>query len=158
MKKFIKILKNQKGLTLIELLAVIVILAIVAAIAVPSIGNIINNSKDKAILADASTILSAGKLAVTDGSCTESSTTKGDYICNVAQLQPYIEGITLDSTVASPDKVEKNSGIWSVTYSKLAGIKNTTKFTVVATGNVVTGYLPPAKVITENALNKAMNQ
>lgn len=33
-----KLLKNEKGLTLVELLAVIVILAIIAAIAVPAIG------------------------------------------------------------------------------------------------------------------------
>ena len=45
MKKMKQILKNEKGLTLIELLAVIVILAIVAAIAVPAIGNIIENSR-----------------------------------------------------------------------------------------------------------------
>ena len=48
MKKFLqKRLKNEKGLTLVELLAVIVILGIIAAIAVPSIGNIIDNSRDK---------------------------------------------------------------------------------------------------------------
>lgn len=43
-----KWLKNQKGLTLVELLAVIVILGVIAAIAVPAIGNVINNSKEKA--------------------------------------------------------------------------------------------------------------
>jgi len=41
-------LKNQKGLTLVELLAVIVILGVIAAIAVPSIGGIINNTKKSA--------------------------------------------------------------------------------------------------------------
>lgn len=35
--------KNEKGLTLVELLAVIVILAIVAAIAIPAISNVIDN-------------------------------------------------------------------------------------------------------------------
>ncbi|HZG88492.1 competence type IV pilus major pilin ComGC [Paenibacillus sp.] len=43
-----KLLKNQKGLTLVELLAVIVILGVIAAIAVPSIGGIIANSKTSA--------------------------------------------------------------------------------------------------------------
>ena len=39
MKKFLqKRLNNEKGLTLVELLAVIVILGIIAAIAMPSIG------------------------------------------------------------------------------------------------------------------------
>ncbi len=61
-KNMKKQLNNEKGLTLIELLAVIVILAIIAAIAVPAIGKIINNSKEKAILADASNILAGQKL------------------------------------------------------------------------------------------------
>lgn len=71
MKKFLKQLfkkrlNNEKGLTLIELLAVIVILAIVAAIAVPAIGNIINNSEIKAVKADALNILNAANIYVTE--------------------------------------------------------------------------------------------
>jgi len=41
----IKHLKNQKGLTLIELLAVIVVLGIIAAIAVPSVAGVIERAK-----------------------------------------------------------------------------------------------------------------
>ncbi len=66
MKKMKQLLKNQKGLTLIELLAVIVILAIVAAIAVPAIGNIIDNSRYSAIKADATNVLSGAQLYFTD--------------------------------------------------------------------------------------------
>lgn len=40
-----KLLKNQRGLTLVELLAVIVILGIVAAIAVPAIGGVIKKAE-----------------------------------------------------------------------------------------------------------------
>ncbi|MBZ9534698.1 prepilin-type N-terminal cleavage/methylation domain-containing protein [Cytobacillus oceanisediminis] len=54
-------IKNEKGLTLIELLAVIVILGIIAAIAIPSISGIIQNSKEDAVRADAITILNAAK-------------------------------------------------------------------------------------------------
>lgn len=64
--KMSKILKNEKGLTLIELLAVIVILAIVSAIAIPAIGNIIENSRYNAVKADGSNILSAASLYFTD--------------------------------------------------------------------------------------------
>ena len=63
MKKFLqKKLKNEKGLTLVELLAVIVILGIIAAIAVPSIGNIIENSRQKAIIADALNAMESANL------------------------------------------------------------------------------------------------
>jgi type IV pilus assembly protein PilA len=61
-----KYVKNQRGLTLIELLAVIVILGIIAAIAIPSIGGIINNSKMKAHQANALMILDAVKLYYLD--------------------------------------------------------------------------------------------
>ena len=60
MKKF---LKNQKGLTLVELLAVIVILGIIAAIAVPAIGNIIENSRKDAQVANAEALYDAARLA-----------------------------------------------------------------------------------------------
>ncbi|WP_077618962.1 competence type IV pilus major pilin ComGC [Bacillus sinesaloumensis] len=58
-----KHLKNQKGLTLIELLAVIVILGIIAAIAVPSIGSLIDNTKKDAHIANAQQMINAAKLA-----------------------------------------------------------------------------------------------
>lgn len=61
-----KLVKNQKGLTLIELLAVIVILAIVAAIAIPAIGNIIENSRVKAAKSDAANIMSAAAIYFTE--------------------------------------------------------------------------------------------
>ncbi len=55
-------LKNKKGLTLIELIAVLVILGIIAAIAVPTIGNTINNQKERAATAEWSAIQSAAEL------------------------------------------------------------------------------------------------
>lgn len=61
-KKYQQMMKNEKGLTLVELLAVVVILGIIAAIAVPSIGNIIENSRVKAIKADALMVLSAADM------------------------------------------------------------------------------------------------
>ncbi len=66
MKKLLKKRLNQKGLTLIELLAVIVILAIVAAIAVPAIGNVIENSRYNAVKADAVNVLSAANIYFTE--------------------------------------------------------------------------------------------
>lgn len=57
-----KKLKNERGLTLVELLAVIVILAIIAIIAFVFIGGIIENSKKDAHIANAQQIISAAKL------------------------------------------------------------------------------------------------
>ena len=63
MKKFLqKRLNNEKGLTLVELLAVIVILGIIAAIAIPSIGNIVTNSRVNALIADGQNVLAAANL------------------------------------------------------------------------------------------------
>lgn len=67
MLKFVqKKLKEEKGLTLIELLAVIVILGIIAAIAIPAIGNIIENSKYNAVKSDALNALSAAQLLLAE--------------------------------------------------------------------------------------------
>ncbi|MFJ7735054.1 prepilin-type N-terminal cleavage/methylation domain-containing protein [Lysinibacillus sp. NPDC097287] len=70
-----KMLKNEKGLTLIELLAVIVILAIVAAIAIPAIGNIIDNSRGKALKSDVVNVMNAANIYFTDNPATAAANT-----------------------------------------------------------------------------------
>jgi type IV pilus assembly protein PilA len=59
-----RLVKNERGLTLIELLAVIVILGIIVAIAIPAIGAIIDNSKKDAHIANAKQMASAARLAI----------------------------------------------------------------------------------------------
>ncbi|MFJ7730306.1 prepilin-type N-terminal cleavage/methylation domain-containing protein [Lysinibacillus sp. NPDC097231] len=107
-----KLVKNEKGLTLIELLAVIVILAIIAAIAVPAIGNIINKSKDRAILAEASNILAGAKIAYIDGACE-------DDTCSNTELKGFVDGIALDAN----DQVVYDGEKWAIKYSKFDKIK-----------------------------------
>ncbi|MBD1223929.1 prepilin-type N-terminal cleavage/methylation domain-containing protein [Virgibacillus halodenitrificans] len=66
-----KMLKKQKGFTLVELLAVIAILAIIVAIAVPTVGKVIDNSKSDAHDANIELIENAARLADVSGSFTE---------------------------------------------------------------------------------------
>ncbi|RLQ91985.1 prepilin-type N-terminal cleavage/methylation domain-containing protein [Planomicrobium sp. Y74] len=83
MKKFLKKkLGNEKGMTLIELLAVIVILAIIAAIAIPAISNIIENSRVGAVKSDAQMVLSAANLYYTDDPTAASPVTVTTLLAN----------------------------------------------------------------------------
>src|SRR5690554_3729431 len=67
MRKAREAKKDERGLTLVELLAVVVILAIVSAIAFVLIGNVIENSKKDAHIANAQQFISAVKLAEASG-------------------------------------------------------------------------------------------
>ena len=58
------LLRNEKGLTLVELLAVIVIIGILAAIAVPSVSGLITKSKHQAHRANAQMIVDAARMKV----------------------------------------------------------------------------------------------
>ena len=59
-------MRNEKGLTLVELLAVIVILAIITAIAIPAFGKIIDNSRIKSEKANAIRVIEAAELYFAD--------------------------------------------------------------------------------------------
>lgn len=98
-----KRIKNEKGLSLVELLAVIVILGIVAAIAIPAIGNIINNSRDKGQLSDALNIIAGGKIAHIETGC-------GDDGCDKEDLKEYVDGKDLDGIKVSLD----DNGEWVI--------------------------------------------
>ena len=92
MRKFIQNkLKDQKGLTLIELLAVIVILAIIAAIAIPAIGNIIENSRYSAVKSDATNILNSANVYFTenptDTDATLTEITDGGYLQSAGKFE-----------------------------------------------------------------------
>ncbi|MGE7836808.1 prepilin-type N-terminal cleavage/methylation domain-containing protein [Viridibacillus arvi] len=115
MNKIKKMIKNERGMTLIELLAVIVIIAIIALIAIPAIGNIINNSKDKAILADASQIISGAKIAFADGGCESASLCKGTDLVN------YVEGEGI--TLTDETTVTKTEDGYTIVYPGFGGFK-----------------------------------
>ncbi|NNV05554.1 prepilin-type N-terminal cleavage/methylation domain-containing protein [Geobacillus sp. MMMUD3] len=83
-----RLLKNERGLTLIELLAVIVILGIVAAIAIPAIGGLINKSKDDAKVAEGIQIINAAKLYMTANNPSQFPVT-----LTKNQLDPYLDNV-----------------------------------------------------------------
>lgn len=62
----LKLLKNKRGVTLVELLAVIIILGIIAAIAVPTIGNLIERQRQKAAEAEWTSIEESARLYAVD--------------------------------------------------------------------------------------------
>lgn len=109
-KKIKLILKNQKGLTLVELLAVVVILGIIAAIAVPSIGGIIDNSKKDAHIANAEMLVSAARMAV---AANDSITSDNQVTSSELKTAGYLE-----SDIKDPDSdVAYNVAIVTITPS-----------------------------------------
>ncbi len=115
-------IKNNKGVTLVELLIVIVVMGIIAAFSIPAVGGIIENAKKDAILNDAIQVENAAKLYCSSTQC------DADQELTWNDIKTYINGIpddkydfavtghtTNDTTVA-----ELISGEWHVYLESVA--------------------------------------
>jgi type IV pilus assembly protein PilA len=104
-------MKNNKGVTLVELLIVIVVMGIIAAFAVPSVGQIIENTQRSAIYADALAVEQAAALYCADTLCTDTQS------LTWTQLQDQVEGIDAayyDFTNNSGVIATKTASGWTV--------------------------------------------
>ena len=121
MKKFLqKKLKDQKGMTLIELLAVIVIIAIIAAIAIPAISNIITTSKVSALQADGQNMLASASLYFTENQVADGAT----VTLEVIQDAGFIEdagNITVDGSGDLLGSVTYNTGGNTISATSVDG-------------------------------------
>lgn len=109
-----KKLKNERGLTLVELLAVIVILAIIAIIAFVMIGNVMENSKKDAHIANAQQLIAAAKLYDATEKSIDGKGISSDELHDAGYLDPLINPWTKQEYKGT---VTKNGAKFHVTLS-----------------------------------------
>ena len=81
-------IKNNKGVTLVELLIVIVVMGIIAAFAIPAVGTIIENTNKDAVVSDALAIENGARLYCAQSTCAPAQALTWN------QVKPYVEGLT----------------------------------------------------------------
>lgn len=155
-KNMRKHLKNEKGLTLVELLAVIVILGIIGAIAVPSIGGIIQKANEDGVKAEAIQVINAAKLYVAAEGI---ENVPAEGLKPESDLAPYLDDYDEKSGIAEEKKnyivkvkVDDSSGavIYTITGGPIkAGNKKIT-FGTGTSGATITDINNAGKENEEN--------
>lgn len=111
MKKIQKVLKEQKGFTLVELVVVIAILGILIAIAVPKFADITGTAQERAQQATARTIMSAIVMAQAKNPNLKAEDIKAD------DVKPFLEDLEIgDTQVEDQWSFKYDDGKWKVYY------------------------------------------
>ena len=112
-------IKNNKGVTLVELLIVIVVMGIIAAFSIPAVGTIIENTQKDAILADALSVENGAKLFCAQTTCAS------DETLTWTEVSPYVEGLTTSDyeigTTPGTTVATKTASGWEVSLER-AGV------------------------------------
>lgn len=129
-----KRIKNEKGLSLVELLAVIVILAIIAAIAIPAIGNIIKNTEYKAVKSDALSVINAASIYFAD----QTDPTKTTVTIEALKTAGYLDdaGEFEQTGVAAAGTLNKTSPITLTTTKAIDVSGKAVTFTNATTDGI----------------------
>lgn len=152
MKKFLqKKLKDQKGMTLIELLAVIVIIAIIAAIAIPAIGSLIDNSRNGAVKSDYQNALAAANIYFTEKNATENATVTVEVLAGKVNDTDGTKVSYLDDKGSLDDKVIITKKTGGNTIAGGAGEGTTVDSTTTYPYNISSG-------LTNSQLSKIPNK
>jgi type IV pilus assembly protein PilA len=147
-KNIKKRLKDQRGVTLVELLAVVVILGIISAIAVPNIGKIIDNTKADAHVANAQQMANAARLYVLTEKpkVTLPKTIELNELISKGYIESFSDpsGTSYDAGVSTGDTIEGSL----VTISKTGGVYTYTVTLKSATTTYLNGVNPFAENVS----------
>lgn len=121
----IRILKNRKGFTLVELIVVLVILAVLAALLVPALTGYIDKANKQAVIAETRSCVMAaqtladeayGKTVAKDGTATVSAPDK-KKVAELAEVDGAVGEIKLFD--GSNNTVQAKSRLWSTPARKV---------------------------------------
>lgn len=131
-----QVIKNKKGVTLVELLAVVVILGIIAAIAVPTIGGLISRQRQRAAEATYDTIVEASKLYAQD--------VTGRFTLEALETNDFID-LKSNTFSYGPDADNLTDADKDEIFVEVSG-NNVTFFTVSTGGTAVVLWINGYKV------------
>ena len=97
-------LRNNQGVTLVELLIVIVILGIIAAIAVPAVGNIVENAERDAVVGEAAAVRDAAQIYCASNATAEQCSDQGEEGTTVGAIGS--DGVSGAAILTSEDEID----------------------------------------------------